>query len=467
MVGLGDLAGGSFFSLALAINSDGSVLVGRGSSASGFEAFRWTSGTGMVGLGDLAGGGFFSQALGVNADGSVIVGTGSSASGNEAFRWTEAGGMIRVEDWLSNAGVGLGNFTILLSADGISDDGSVIVGGGISASGGEAFLARVSSVGSGILDTASLPETLTSTTLSQTVGLTSVLLPLFGAHHKPLMMYQGLDNANCVWATSDIAYDDEVFSKTIYNQEVGACHNFIEDRLKAGLGVGYTTVSQDTSFGGDQDFKIPYGIAEANYKPHNKNTIFSLTGLYGLGDVDIDRGYLNGAALDSSNSETDIMNYALKAAVHVPNFLKPKIQNYEFSMTPHFSYTYAYSKADGYTEEGGGFPARFDEQDASYHEVRGGAEVATVINQNKTRLGFSAELIYELESDDSDVSGELIGLFPFSFDSPDSGNDLSMRLGFEIEHKINENLFIDGSSFVATSGRGPDISGAIGLKYSF
>jgi uncharacterized membrane protein len=42
----------------------------------------------MVGLGDLPGGEFFSHGAGVSADGSVVVGGGTSASGFEAFRWT-------------------------------------------------------------------------------------------------------------------------------------------------------------------------------------------------------------------------------------------------------------------------------------------------------------------------------------------------------------------------------------------
>jgi probable HAF family extracellular repeat protein len=86
-LGLGDLAGGSFSSNAFAVSADGSVVVGGSQSASGSEAFRWTSGGGMVGLGDLAEGSFFSSANGVSADGSVVVGGGSSAAGGEAFRW--------------------------------------------------------------------------------------------------------------------------------------------------------------------------------------------------------------------------------------------------------------------------------------------------------------------------------------------------------------------------------------------
>ncbi len=38
---LGDLPGGTFFSLANGVSADGSVVVGRGTSALGSEAFIW------------------------------------------------------------------------------------------------------------------------------------------------------------------------------------------------------------------------------------------------------------------------------------------------------------------------------------------------------------------------------------------------------------------------------------------
>ena len=60
--GLGDVPGGGFRSQTFGISADGSVVVGRSESSSGYKAFRWTSDGGMVGLGDLLGGGFYSQA---------------------------------------------------------------------------------------------------------------------------------------------------------------------------------------------------------------------------------------------------------------------------------------------------------------------------------------------------------------------------------------------------------------------
>ncbi len=131
MVGLGDLAGGIFSSLATGVSADGTVVVGRATSASGLEAYRWTQAGGMVGLGDLAGGAFLSYAYGVNTDGTVVVGYSTSALGTEAFRWTQAGGMVGLGDLAGGA--------FLSVARGVNADGTVVVGYSTSASGNEAF----------------------------------------------------------------------------------------------------------------------------------------------------------------------------------------------------------------------------------------------------------------------------------------------------------------------------------------
>ena len=79
------------------MSADGAV-VGQVHSENGFEAFRWTAATGMVGLGDLPGGPFASVARGVSGDGSVVVGRSLSANGTEAFRCTQATGMVGFGD---------------------------------------------------------------------------------------------------------------------------------------------------------------------------------------------------------------------------------------------------------------------------------------------------------------------------------------------------------------------------------
>jgi probable HAF family extracellular repeat protein len=122
-VGLGDLPGGSSFSQGLGVSEDGSVVVGSSGVSGGTEAFRWTAAGGMQSLGALPGGSsHVSIAEDVSDDGSVIVGRSTSASGHEyeAFRWTAGDGMMPLG--------GLPGLPVFSSAEAVSADGSVVVG---------------------------------------------------------------------------------------------------------------------------------------------------------------------------------------------------------------------------------------------------------------------------------------------------------------------------------------------------
>jgi probable HAF family extracellular repeat protein len=136
MVGLGNLLPGTYAPTALAISGDGLVIVGvstRGeidNDTTEAEAFRWTT-AGGIGLGDLPGQRLDSWADGVSTDGSVVVGYGLSALGREAFRWTSADGMVGLGD--------LPGGEVISAASDVSDDGSVIVGNSHSSNGSEAF----------------------------------------------------------------------------------------------------------------------------------------------------------------------------------------------------------------------------------------------------------------------------------------------------------------------------------------
>jgi probable HAF family extracellular repeat protein len=116
--GLGFLPGGgdNIYSQAFDVSADGSVVVGRSSCGpSCREAFRWSESTGMISLGK-ASNALDSMAFAVSADGSVVVGENIYDSGDfTVFRWTQDGGMI-------NLGEG--------RVGDVSNDGSVVVGGG-------------------------------------------------------------------------------------------------------------------------------------------------------------------------------------------------------------------------------------------------------------------------------------------------------------------------------------------------
>ncbi len=137
MMWIGDVVGGGFDGQPNAVSGNGLVIVGEaegpGSEESGSVSFayRWTSSDGVVNLGDLPGGDDHSQASAVSQSGSVVVGSSQSSSGLEAFRWTSSGGMTGLGDlpggWFES------------EATGVSNDGAVVVGTSVTASGREAF----------------------------------------------------------------------------------------------------------------------------------------------------------------------------------------------------------------------------------------------------------------------------------------------------------------------------------------
>jgi hypothetical protein len=98
----------------------------------------------MRGLGELAGGVYYSSAWDVSRDGSVVVGRSSSELGIEAVRWDAVQGMRRVKDILeSDFSLDLDGWT-LEAAAGLSDDGRHLVGTATNPAGvPEAWLAEI------------------------------------------------------------------------------------------------------------------------------------------------------------------------------------------------------------------------------------------------------------------------------------------------------------------------------------
>ena len=99
----------------------------------------------MVGLGDLPGGEFYSVATGVSSDGSIIVGQATPLSGDGAFIWDEVHGLRSLHAVLEELGVGAAlSGWQLTYANGISADGQTIVGLGVNPAGeNEGWVATV------------------------------------------------------------------------------------------------------------------------------------------------------------------------------------------------------------------------------------------------------------------------------------------------------------------------------------
>lgn len=124
MESLGTLGGA--FSAAYGITSDGAVIVGTASTrTNGDFPFRWTESEGMVSLGNLTGekrNRRENAAYDVTPDGRVIVGSAEDKDQRQQpFRWTEEDGMVGL-GMVSSENLGIRR------AVGVSADGSLVVG---------------------------------------------------------------------------------------------------------------------------------------------------------------------------------------------------------------------------------------------------------------------------------------------------------------------------------------------------
>ncbi len=144
MVSLGLLPGvTSGNSYAYDVSADGSVIVGDSSSLVALhnEAFRWTSDAGMIGLG-LPDGAYSSKANGVSADGSIVVGYFYDGD-VKAFIWDSINGMRDIADILAAEGIDMTGWE-LDGASAVSADGRFIVGTGYNPAGDrEAWIAEI------------------------------------------------------------------------------------------------------------------------------------------------------------------------------------------------------------------------------------------------------------------------------------------------------------------------------------
>ena len=302
---LGTLTGGNW-SIARAVNNNGSVIVGQGDNAAGnYEAFVHQNGT-MTGLGFLQNGGS-SNATGVSADGSVIVGFADAGGGRtHAFVYANQT-MLDETEWMR-------------SLNG--------------------------------------PGSLTAS------GYNLSLLALEGAHHRPLMSYDAMGKQTHVWATGDFGASSRQTDRRSSFGEVGASQTYGETVV--GVAVGSAMQTQDLLFGGNSKITGQTFLAEVDTRLADKESIVSLLVMRGQWDARTARGYLTGAGTDLSRGETDMDTTTVRVRYDGPT--QKFISN--FTAAPYASFAVTRTNVDGFAESGGSFPATFNASSHTAQEGR-------------------------------------------------------------------------------------------------
>ena len=479
MIGLGFLPNAARnYSSALGVSADGSVVVGHGINAySQTEAFRWVDGT-MTGLGFLPS--FTnSYANAISADGSVVVGYSDSGIYNgKAFRWTLETGMESVEDWLSNAGVSIAAWSTLKNANGTNSDGSVVVGSGVNANGDEeAFIARVGysdgsvvvgsgdeeasgvvgsgdEEASGVVGLTDLSNSLASqVSPSQTLD-TLTSMALNGAHHRPLTDIAMSDGEHCVWASADLGRIHRNGKGWTSLKEVGGCHDFVDNTVRVGVGVGHSRASINQSLGGSSRLHGKYALVEMDWTIPNSALVASVLGMTGRWEADIRRGYSAGTS--TSTGDTDMESSSLRARVD----WRDAFSLGAVSFSPSVQYTHTSTRIDGYQETGGTSPARFDSQHNKAKESRVALQGAYEYSAKTTLLGRT-EWAHRFDSKGASVSGSANILNAVNMPFNIKGNDVEqdwVRVAAEVVHRFSRSNRLSLSTTAASVGQDADFS---------
>lgn len=421
MADLGTLGGTT--SRANGVSGGGGVVVGWSYIAGmgAYRAFRWTSGGGMVDIGTL--GGANSEASGVSADGKVVVGVSLNGSGtNRAFRWTSAG-MQSVEDWLRAAGVSV-PADITRRANAANADGSVVVG---MLANNEAFIARVAGVGSGLVTLQDLQQSLNASSEGSNMALSSGNLLINGAHGRPLMRLVG-EGQNTFWLAGDWGRDDHGSRHgDVGLAEIGLGRHFGIAQLNVSL--GQTWAGQKHTLGGRTKVGGSYLLAEALI-PVSRGFWATFGAYRHWGEADLKRGYLNAGVQTASKASPDTNTWGVRARVD----WNDAINFAGTGFTPYADISYAKARVDGYTETGGGFPARFDSRTDKVTEFRIGLNAAKPLGGG-LRLVGTLEATHRFEKERTNTSGEVLGLF--GFDLPGERNKRDwLRAGMGIEGSV-------------------------------
>lgn len=451
MISLGTLNGGASSS-ANGVNTAGDVVVGvtdDGSAGNAQRAFRWTQAGGMVNLGTLNGG-TSSFANGVNASGDVVVGgatDGNAGNAQRAFRWTSSSGMQTVENWLASNGVSVNGVTTS-SANGTNSDGTVVVG---TLANNHAFIARIVTPGagtggspggidpgagavggSGLIDVQSFNGGLNQTAASHLQAINNVEIVVNGMHSNVMRMLLPKGHFS-FWVTGDAGRQDHGSSDSaLGTSEVGYGYRF-NDTLQLNISAGRTYSMTNADMGGSATSRSTFIMPELIFTL-SPSLYFSTSAYYGWGRTDIDRGYLNAGNLEHVFASPRIENQALRLRLDWLTATSRSAARFN----PYASLTYLRNQTDGYTEQGGSFPAIWDQRVDRASTARLGIDVLYPLSES-TMLQGRVEAAHRFQKSGSQASGRVIGLYSFSFAGQEYQQDW-LRLGVGIETGIGRGI---------------------------
>ncbi len=292
-------------------------------------------------------------------------------------------------------------------------------------------------------------------------GTTLASLPLEGAHHRPMMSFDRMGKDAQFWATGDFGSSSRIRDVKVTSGEVGVNKDIGPNTL-AGFAVGRGQQNQDLALDGSNNVVGNYFLGEIDYRPFGSQWIVSLLGMVGSWDAKINRGYDNGGSTDCSLGQTDIATRSARLRVDAPVLFSVA----GFGFSPYASYAVTQTTVEAYTENGGGLPASYDEQQHNATEARLGMMATNVINE-KLKLIVSLEGIHRFDGAGPALTGQdITGSVGFSLPGQAPRPDC-VRLGVDVDYKLAADTLLNVSAHASTVGEVADVSGAISIRRAF
>jgi hypothetical protein len=344
---------------------------------------------------------------------------------------------------------------ITLAAFATNSDGSVVVG---QLADYRAFIARVASIGSGLITLADLQQSLAGTGyITNDVASLIRKLVMPGAHSRPLSRRVGAGQ-RAFWLAGDWGRDDHGESRgRLGMAEAGLGKNF--GPAQVNISLGKTWAKQDLVFNGRARSEGTYLLAQA-LVPLSGSLWATLGGYHHWGQSDIERGYLNAGAPDTSKGSPDANTRGLRARLEWDQAWRLA----GAGVSPYVDLTYSEVKIPAYTETGGGFPARFDSRNEKATELRLGVNAERPMANGVTLFGV-LEAAHRFEKTGARVSGQVLGLFDFTLDGQKNKQDW-LRVGMGVEGKLAQGRASLSLNATTTSGQ-PNVWLAAGWQRAF
>jgi probable HAF family extracellular repeat protein len=438
------------FAEMTAISSDGSTSIGYAYSVPGLPlgdalGFRRASNGTITSLGTL--GGAWSIPNAISANGAVIVGQSANGSSEEAFVYQNG----------TMTGLGFLTGGSSSNATGVSADGSVIVGFGDVTGGAIHAFTYANQT---LLDATEWMRSLNGPGSLSAMANNLSSMPLEGAHHRPLMSYDGMGKQRQFWATGDFGASSRQTDRRTSFGEVGASQTYGETLV--GVAVGTALQTQDLLFGGDAKITGQTFMAEIDTRLADKESILSLLVLRGEWDAQTARGYVTGGGNDISRGQTDMDTTTVRVRYDGPT---QKFTG-NFTAAPYASFALTRVNTDGFAESGGSFPATFDAHGHTAKESRLGLLTKFVAGP-ATTIRVTAEWIHRFDDAGDVLSGvnqTTSGAFAVAGLAPTKDQ---ARFGFDVDHKLSADTMLSLSIHAAGYGQAHDVAGSLSLRRGF